>query len=189
MSGKGKVDPMLDQASCREHIFGGVGGLEIWRHTFVASSHGSERSASYASHVTPNVTYAYYMLQQFFPADMVDPSACDQLLEPHTLQVRLCTFLDFAFVEFHTSVLIVIGKFHSSFLIILREFHSPVLIAIGKFHSSILTVIRKFHSSFLIILGEFHSSVIIILGEFHSSDLVVHFDANCNAIKLCITMD
>jgi hypothetical protein len=118
------------------------------------------------------------MFQQFFPADMVDPSACDQLLEPHTLQVRLCTFLEFAFVEFHSSVLIVIGKFHSSFLIILGEFHSSVLIVIGKFHNS-----------FLMILREFHSSVLIILGEFHSSVLVVHFYANCNAIKLCITMD
>jgi hypothetical protein len=28
------------------------------------------------------------MLQQFFPADMVDAAACDQLLEPHTLQVK-----------------------------------------------------------------------------------------------------
>ena len=53
MSGKGKVVPMLDQASCREHIFGGVGELEIWRHTFAASSNRSERSASYPSHVTP----------------------------------------------------------------------------------------------------------------------------------------
>jgi hypothetical protein len=29
------------------------------------------------------------MFQQFFPTDMVDPSACDQILEPHALQVRL----------------------------------------------------------------------------------------------------
>jgi hypothetical protein len=140
------------------------------------------------------------MLQQFFPADMVDPSACDQLLEPHTLQVRLCTFLEFAFVEFHSSVLIVIGKFDSSFLIIPREFHSSVLIILGEFHisfliilgefhSSVLIVIGKFHSSFLIILRESHSSVLIILGEFHSSVLVVHLDTNCNAIKLCIIMD
>lgn len=28
------------------------------------------------------------MFQQFFPTDMVDPSACDQVLEPHALQVR-----------------------------------------------------------------------------------------------------
>jgi hypothetical protein len=50
---------------------------------------------------------------------MVDPFACDQLLELHTLQVRLCTFLEFAFVEFHSLFLIMVGKFHSSFLIIL----------------------------------------------------------------------
>jgi hypothetical protein len=29
----------------------------------------------------------FHSPQQFFPADMVDPSACDQLLEPHTLQM------------------------------------------------------------------------------------------------------
>jgi hypothetical protein len=29
------------------------------------------------------------MFQQFFPADMVDAAACDQLVDPHTLQVKL----------------------------------------------------------------------------------------------------
>jgi hypothetical protein len=75
---------------------------------------------------------------------MVDPSACDQLLEPHTLQVRLCTFLEFAFVEFHNLGLTIIEKFHSSFLTIRREFYSSVRLIIGKFHSSSLTILREF---------------------------------------------
>ncbi|KAJ4433853.1 hypothetical protein ANN_16165 [Periplaneta americana] len=29
----------------------------------------------------------FHSPQQFFPADMVDPMACDQLLEPHALQM------------------------------------------------------------------------------------------------------
>jgi hypothetical protein len=34
------------------------------------------------------ISYGCDMFQQFFPTDMVDPSACDQVLEPHALQVR-----------------------------------------------------------------------------------------------------
>jgi hypothetical protein len=34
------------------------------------------------------ISYGFDMFQQFFPTDMVDPSASDQVLEPHALQVR-----------------------------------------------------------------------------------------------------
>ena len=75
--------------------------------------------------------------------------------------------------EFHSPVLIVIGKFHSSFIIILGEFHSSVLIFIRKFDSSFPIILGEFHSSVLTVVGKFHSSFLIILGEFHSSVLIV----------------